>query len=254
MQSRCPADSADPAHRSQDMQVSRYTCVQRHSGRLTRMCQHIRKMPVLDPMTALHSSAAYCLLRQSQPVQKCRGHRFQPVVPAGSAVTSETRFLSAYNPMGEWKVVLPRENGVEYDIKHRGDHFFVEIRDTDRPNSEILVAPVSNPTQTKVAYMVKAPIGHQQYSKAHKTDCGSSHDAVWPQPFSKHARECGNEVMQHVHLGTVLPEKLFCLLSWRRVRHVCRCMLCLTCCIQQQQQQQVLPCLLCLACCASSVL
>ncbi|KAL3150392.1 hypothetical protein ABBQ32_000231 [Trebouxia sp. C0010 RCD-2024] len=71
-------------------------------------------------------------------------------IHVGSAVTSETRFLSAYNPMGEWKVVLPRENGVEYDIKHRGDHFFVEIRDTDRPNSEILVAPVSNPTQTKV--------------------------------------------------------------------------------------------------------
>lgn len=71
-------------------------------------------------------------------------------VIAGSAVTSETRFLSADQPDGEWKVVLPRENGVEYDIKHRGDHFFIEIRDSDRPNSEVLVAPVANPTQNKV--------------------------------------------------------------------------------------------------------
>lgn len=41
-------------------------------------------------------------------------------------------------------------NNVEYDVRHRGDHFFIEIRDQDRPNSEVLVAPVSDPTQTKV--------------------------------------------------------------------------------------------------------
>ncbi len=69
---------------------------------------------------------------------------------AGSSVTSETRFLSADEPEGEWKVILPRVNNVEYDIRHRGDHFFIEIRDEDRPNSEVLVVPVSDPTQTKV--------------------------------------------------------------------------------------------------------
>lgn len=69
---------------------------------------------------------------------------------AGSSVTSESRFLSADQPEGEWQVVLPRVNNVEYDVKHRGDHFFIEIRDEDRPNSEVLVAPVSDPTQTKV--------------------------------------------------------------------------------------------------------
>ena len=42
-------------------------------------------------------------------------------------------------------------NDVEYDVKHRGDHFFIEIRDKDRPNSEVLVAPVADPTNTKVA-------------------------------------------------------------------------------------------------------
>ncbi len=69
---------------------------------------------------------------------------------AGSSVTSETRFLSADEPEGEWKVILPRVNNVEYDIRHRGDHFFIEIRDEDRPNSEVLVVPVADPTQTKV--------------------------------------------------------------------------------------------------------
>jgi len=72
---------------------------------------------------------------------------------AGSSVTSETRFLSADEPEGEWKVILPRVNNVEYDIRHRGDHFFIEIRDEDRPNSEVLVVPVSDPTQTKVTLL-----------------------------------------------------------------------------------------------------
>ena len=66
-------------------------------------------------------------------------------------MTSEMRFLPADQPDSEWKVILPRQSEVEYDIKHRGDHFFIEIRDSDRPNSEILVAPVSDPTQTQVS-------------------------------------------------------------------------------------------------------
>ena len=66
-------------------------------------------------------------------------------------MTSETRFLPADQPDHEWKVILPRVNDVEYDVKHRGDHFFIEIRDKDRPNSEVLVAPVADPTSTKVA-------------------------------------------------------------------------------------------------------
>ena len=54
-------------------------------------------------------------------------------------------------------------NNVEYDVKHRGDHFFIEIRDDARPNSEVLVAPVSDPTQTKVGSqcnLVGLSLGH----------------------------------------------------------------------------------------------
>ena len=68
----------------------------------------------------------------------------------GSAVTSETRFLPADQPDAEWKVILPRKNGIEYDVRHRGDHFFIEIRDEDRPNSEVLIAPVADPTNAQV--------------------------------------------------------------------------------------------------------
>ncbi len=69
---------------------------------------------------------------------------------AGSAITSEMRILAADAPRGDWRVVLPRVSDVEYDISHRGDHLFVLLRDAERQNSELLVAPLADPTATKV--------------------------------------------------------------------------------------------------------
>ena len=72
-------------------------------------------------------------------------------VAAGSAITSELRILEASKPSGEWKVILPRKTDVEYEVVHRGDHLFILLRDPERPNSELLVAPVSDPTKTTVS-------------------------------------------------------------------------------------------------------
>lgn len=60
-------------------------------------------------------------------------------------MTSEVRYLSADTPLGDWTVVRPRENEVEYSVSHRGDSFFITIRDEARPNSELLVAPQADP-------------------------------------------------------------------------------------------------------------
>ena len=48
-------------------------------------------------------------------------------------------------------MVLPRKTDVEYEVVHRGDHLFILLRDPARPNSELLVAPVSDPTRTTVS-------------------------------------------------------------------------------------------------------
>lgn len=76
---------------------------------------------------------------------------------AGSAITSEMQLLDAGNPRGDWRVVQPRKSDVEYDISHRGDHLFILLRDAERQNSELLVAPVADPTNTKVSACIKQP-------------------------------------------------------------------------------------------------
>ena len=38
------------------------------------------------------------------------------------------RYLSADDPTGEWRLVMPRQNETEYSVEDRGDHLFITVR------------------------------------------------------------------------------------------------------------------------------
>jgi oligopeptidase B len=61
-----------------------------------------------------------------------------------SHTTSEARFVEAADPKGEWKVVVPREQGVEYYPDHHGDQFYIRTNDKGR-TFRLVTAPVSAP-------------------------------------------------------------------------------------------------------------
>jgi len=63
-----------------------------------------------------------------------------------SLTTSETRYLRADQPTGEWTVVSARRQDREYDVDHRGDRFYVRVNDTGR-NFRLVTAPVSDPSE-----------------------------------------------------------------------------------------------------------
>jgi oligopeptidase B len=87
-------------------------------------------------------------------------------ISCGSAVTNETRYLAADTPEGDFQVILPRQQDVEYDVSHHpgtksssssgssgskaGGWLVITLRDKERPNSEVLVAPLANPQQQEV--------------------------------------------------------------------------------------------------------
>jgi oligopeptidase B len=62
----------------------------------------------------------------------------------GSHTTSEVRYLDAATPAGEWKLIAPRQQDVEYYADHRGDQFFIRTNDKGR-NFRLVTAPVSAP-------------------------------------------------------------------------------------------------------------
>src|SRR5947209_6607630 len=65
-----------------------------------------------------------------------------------SHITSEFRFLDASAPTGEFKMIEPRRDGVEYYPDHRatetGGHFLIRINDQG-PNFRLVSAKVSDP-------------------------------------------------------------------------------------------------------------
>jgi oligopeptidase B len=59
--------------------------------------------------------------------------------------TTEMRVLPAREPTGEFRTILPRREGHEYYLDHRGDEFFIRTNDEGR-NFRVVRAPVSDPS------------------------------------------------------------------------------------------------------------
>jgi oligopeptidase B len=66
------------------------------------------------------------------------------VLELESVITSEVRVLPADDPEGEFRIVEPRRQGVEYSLEHRGDRFYVVTND-EAPNFRLMEAPVDAP-------------------------------------------------------------------------------------------------------------
>ncbi|MBB3037411.1 S9 family peptidase [Hoyosella altamirensis] len=75
------------------------------------------------------------------------------VIEVGSKITSEARVLDASDPTGEFSVVLPRREGVEYGIDHvvvGGEDRFLILHNDGAENFELCEAPVASPERQRV--------------------------------------------------------------------------------------------------------
>jgi len=78
-------------------------------------------------------------------VQKTRSGKYL-LLDIGSHTTSEARYLDAARPAGEWKLVAPRQQDVEYYVDHRGDQFLIRANDAGR-NFRLVTTPVNAPAK-----------------------------------------------------------------------------------------------------------
>ena len=70
------------------------------------------------------------------------------VIEAGSNITSETWLLDSDDPSGEFRVVWPRREGIEYDIEHAvvaGVDRLLIVHNEDAVNFELVSVPASDP-------------------------------------------------------------------------------------------------------------
>jgi oligopeptidase B len=63
------------------------------------------------------------------------------LIGLGSKTTSEVRMLDAADPLGEFRVVAPRREGVEYDVEPAGDRLLI-VHNADSIDSDLAWAPL----------------------------------------------------------------------------------------------------------------
>ena len=63
------------------------------------------------------------------------------MIGLGSKTTSEVRILDAADPTGEFRVVAPRQEGVEYDVEPAGDRLLI-VHNADSIDSDLAWAPI----------------------------------------------------------------------------------------------------------------
>jgi oligopeptidase B len=66
------------------------------------------------------------------------------VLELESKVTSESRVLSGDDPDGDFRVIEPRRQGVEYTVEHHGGRFLI-VTNADAENFRLVEAPVERP-------------------------------------------------------------------------------------------------------------
>ncbi len=68
------------------------------------------------------------------------------LIGCASALTTEIRCLASDQPLGDFRVVLPRTSGVEYDLTHHGQSFFIRRNDGGAKTFRVIEAPVADPS------------------------------------------------------------------------------------------------------------
>jgi oligopeptidase B len=68
------------------------------------------------------------------------------IMSIGSQVTSEAYYLDANKPTDTFKIIQSRTQGIEYEIDHHGDYFYIVTND-DAINFKLMKAPITSPSK-----------------------------------------------------------------------------------------------------------
>ena len=79
-------------------------------------------------------------------VYKTKSHKFI-VIGSSSTLSSEFRIISADKPYGDWRIIQPREDNLEYSLAHYGDHFYIQTNKDNAINFKLMKTPVNKTTK-----------------------------------------------------------------------------------------------------------
>ncbi|MCH7883955.1 MAG: S9 family peptidase, partial [Planctomycetes bacterium] len=106
-------------------------------------------------------------------LSKTRSRRFL-LLNLDSQITSEVRFLDADHPFSEFRIIHPRQQGMEYGVEHHGDHFYIVTND-DAINFKLVRAPLGSPSKKNWTPVIP----HRPGVKLDRVDAFRDHLAIY---------------------------------------------------------------------------
>lgn len=91
-----------------------------------------------------------------------------------SITTTEIHFLDADNPAGDFKIIHPRQQDMEYDIEHHGSDFYVKTNDNAK-NFKLMKTPIRSPDKSNW----REVIAHRKAVKIENVEVFENHLVIY---------------------------------------------------------------------------
>ena len=171
-----------------------------HARRPGRLFRHtVGTSPTTDVLVYFEPDESFYL-----DINRTRSRRYL-LLDIASHSTSEVRFLDANEPEGVFRVVQPREFGVEYSVEHHDERFFITTNDS-APNFRLVQAPVASPSKANWSPVLP----YRPDIKLDETDAFRSHLVIYERQAGLRQIRVMNLVSGEEHL-VPFPEPVYTL-------------------------------------------
>ena len=96
------------------------------------------------------------------------------ILESASHTTTEERFLRADEPRGEWRLIEPRRDEIEYYADHRNGRLYIRVNDTGR-NFRLVTAPIDVPRRENWTELIP----QRAEAMLEEVDLFAGHAMVW---------------------------------------------------------------------------
>jgi oligopeptidase B len=154
------------------------------------------------------------------------------VMSLGSQVTSEAHFLDANNPTGAFQIVETRVQGVEYEIEHHSDYFYI-VTNENAINFKLMKTPVASTSKQNwetviphredimlsgVSLFAKHLVIYERVNglpsaTIQNLDTNKSHNITFPEPtygfFEGINPEFNTHILRFTYTSLITPPSVF---------------------------------------------
>lgn len=123
-----------------DNQTGFYTKID-HANRPYQLFRHTLGTPTSEDVLIYHEpDDGYALY-----VHNTRSQAYI-LMTLRSSITTEVHYLDANHPRGDFQIIYPRHSGIEYDVDHHSDYFYV-VTNEAATNFKLVKTPIAAPSK-----------------------------------------------------------------------------------------------------------